>query len=182
MKTWNFKNLKGKKFGRLTVLSMMPKDMWKNGHSLWLCQCDCGKKKQVPSTMLYQGKTKSCGCLNLEKLRGKLGILHPLWKGGKIKNHQGYIMIINSTHPKAATNGGYVKEHILVMEKYIGRYLLPGETIHHKNGIRNDNHIKNLELRLRNHHPTGQSVEHDLIPYWIEMLKTYKPEILKQVD
>lgn len=61
-------------------------------------------------------------------------------------NRQGYKLIY--------TNGKQVKEHRIIMEKYIKRKLLPFpiEIIHHKNGNRLDNRIKNLELISQSEH------------------------------
>lgn len=52
-------DLKGQKFGRLTVLEPAENI---NGRTAWLCQCDCGRKTVVKTYHLRSGHTKSCGC------------------------------------------------------------------------------------------------------------------------
>jgi len=84
--------------------------------------------------------------------------LNPMWKGGKFKDGNGYIKIKMREH-LFANSSGYVTEHRLVMEKKIGRFLKPYEMVHHKNGIRNDNRIENLQLLFRAHYPLGYEVE-----------------------
>lgn len=68
------------------------------------------------------------------------------WKGGRHCNKQtGYVSVYAPDHPHRRSNN-QVFEHRLVMEKYLGRHLDPTEVVHHKNGIKNDNRIENLEL------------------------------------
>lgn len=56
-------DLTGQRFGRLVVIEQY-KSL--NGHTRWLCQCDCGEKTIVHGNSLKSGNTKSCGCISLE--------------------------------------------------------------------------------------------------------------------
>lgn len=74
----------------------------------------------------------------------------PAWRGGIC--HQGpYIQIKSNNHPFKDARG-YVFEHRLVMEKYIGRYLTKNEVIHHIDGNRSNNLLDNLLLLKRGEH------------------------------
>ncbi len=74
------------------------------------------------------------------------GANNPAWKGGRyIEPEKGYVMVRMPSHPRARMNG-YVLEHILVAEKMMGRSLLPGEEVHHKNLKRADNDPENLQV------------------------------------
>jgi hypothetical protein len=80
----------------------------------------------------------------------------PAWRGGKVTTPKGYVQVMAPYHPSIkGTQRRYVLEHRLVMEQALGRFLERGEYVHHKNGIRNDNRIENLEL-WQKHQPPGQ--------------------------
>jgi hypothetical protein len=103
------------------------------------------------------------------------GAGNPNWKEGVTYHKKGYVMRRVADHPRASN--GYVLDHILVMEEKLGRFLLPEENVHHKNGVRSDNHPNNLEL-WRKPQPSGARVS-DLIEWAESLLQQYAPDKLK---
>ena len=153
----------GKRFGRLLVIDTSPKRQ--NGKACWVCRCDCGNEKTISGSTLRQGYSNSCGCLKQESDKTRLkpftylkGSEHPGWKGGRRQTKSGYIQVLSSKHPRSDPYTGYVFEHILAYEQANEIHVPRGWTIHHKNGIRNDNRPENLEL-WRKSHPAGQKLE-----------------------
>jgi len=87
-------------------------------------------------------------CVGLDSYRAlsELNIGDIVLSNGSWIDKDGYVRVggYKGKHPRWTTGGIY--EHILVMEAYLGRYLEPHERVHHKNHIRHDNDINNLQL------------------------------------
>ena len=105
----------------------------------------------------FKKSTKYCSarCYNLSRLREN----HPNWKGGGArKASEGYVrVLIYPEHPfyemgrRHSEFSRDVLEHRLVVAESLGRPLKSEETVHHKNGKKDDNRLENLELRNGNH-------------------------------
>ena len=130
------------------------------GRSIWAACVDCGKERWVE---YVGGKPRNLRCFFCQiHRRGKFD---NRWKGGKFQDEHGYIHIYlepdNFFYPminkRPNLSSGYVPEHRLVMAQKLGRCLQTWEIIHHKNGIKNDNRIENLELSLRGNHSREHS-------------------------
>lgn len=80
----------------------------------------------------------------------RFGQSSPGYKGG-IKEHEGYRLILSRDHPYC-NKDGYVYEHRLIMEAYLGRYLRPDEDVNHIDGDRSNNKIENLEVMSHSEH------------------------------
>jgi hypothetical protein len=79
------------------------------------------------------------------------GNKNPNWKGGRRKHQRGYIEVKNKNHP-FANNQGYVLEHRLVWEQHNNAMLLQWAAVHHKNEVKTDNRIENLEAMMKSSH------------------------------
>ena len=88
---------------------------------------------------------------------------------GRWLSSEGYVFVVTGDGPA-------MKEHRLVIQQAIGRPLRSEETVHHLNGVRDDNRIENLEL-WSSSHPRGQRVV-DKVQWAIEILSLYEPEAL----
>lgn len=115
----------------------------------------CPKCGQPMCPNNKHGLCRSC----LFKEASKLGIWpsgsrHHWYKNGKPKTSEGYIRIKRPNHPFADHNG-YVLEHRWVIEQHLGRILGRKEFVHHLNGIRNDNRLKNLAVVSSSNHSSN---------------------------
>lgn len=162
----------GEVYGSWTLINFSR--MEKNGQ-VWLVSCSCGIKVERNLSQIKAGKTTKCrDCRNLELSEMSIsarGDKSPNWKGGRSITNRGYALLSGYHGHPNANKKGLIQEHTLVMSECIGRSLFPNEEVHHKNGIRDDNRIENLELWTTNQ-PKGQRVE-DKISWSIEFLQSY---------
>jgi hypothetical protein len=96
--------------------------------------------------------TRTMRALGLKSVKGRGSPMEKnyFWNGGRMTDADGYVLLKAPDHPHA-TKAGYVREHRLVMEKKLGRYLLPSEVVHHRlDDDRANNHPDNLQLYSSN--------------------------------
>ena len=92
-------------------------------------------------------RCKACG--SKEGGQKRSGPNHRSWKGGRTRS-KGYILLVVA--PEKRKGHRYRAEHIVVWEKVNGKPLPKGWVVHHRNGVKDDNRIENLEALPRKHH------------------------------
>ena len=139
---------------------------------IWVACEKCGKERWVildnPQSA-KKPKSKLCvDCArsqNIRKICGIRGYENYAWKGGRYKDKNGYVFVWidpnDKYYPMAYKKNSNVMEHRLIVAQNLGRCLHSWEVVHHKNGIRDDNRLENLELVSLDEHMVITKLEED---------------------
>ncbi len=115
-----------------------------NRTRIWHNCIECGTGRSV---VLKGGQPRNLRC---GKCRGLKGSDSPNWRGGRHIDDKGYVNLrISQDDPVyhlIANPRGYILEHRLVMTRYLKRRLKSYEIVHHRNGVKDDNRLENLQL------------------------------------
>jgi hypothetical protein len=93
----------GKEYGRLTVIGEPEKKILKNK---WLCECRCGRRKEVTGNNLVSGRSTSCGTCHKLEPDNRLGMIPSLYDRLSGAARAAIKRCTDKTHPRYDDWGG----------------------------------------------------------------------------
>ena len=161
-----------------------------HGHYLALL-----RRGEWPTRLLSDRKPKECAVEGCDRFSNARGLCHTHLD--RLRNHgdvlaevpirkvegigyinHGYRIVPVPMSLRGLTGGdSSAPEHRLVMAVFLQRPLRADEFVHHRNGVRTDNRIENLEL-WSVMQPKGQRIN-DKVEHAVEMLRRYRPDLLR---
>lgn len=139
----------------------------------------CGKtenRRRNASGKIYRNQKY---CSQECKVANQMARATQRFETGEYRKHikrNGYVWIVVPQLSRTGTRR-FIMEHRYVMAQHLGRELYKEETVHHRDGNRQNNSLDNLELFSSRHGP-GQRVI-DKVAFAIEILHLY-PEFARQ--
>lgn len=114
---------------------------------------ECGTTKHRIITYKYSKYRGIClGCAHRGKRNGR-------FVTGRMFDKDGYVLVSGHQNHPHADKDGCVREHVLVMEKKLGRFLTDDERVHHKDEVKDNNAPDNLELTTDSKHARLHAIE-----------------------
>ena len=137
----------------------------------------CGKSFIKPRSKPAPGKKYTyCSrlCANLSTFKPRIK------ERSRHRGVNGYISCWAPKHPNAYC--GRIREHVLKVEKRLGRYLRKGEVVHHKNYVQSDNRLKNLVVckNSSRHHRLHKKTKFMVMEFIIE--NNLQDDLLKYIS
>jgi hypothetical protein len=154
----------------------------RNPNTVGCCVPDCGARANNRSMCHKHAEQRRRGILDDQGNR-----LREPHRGGSIKVHgptldpHGYVLArVPDGYQGRTRDGCRVLEHRLLLEQSLGRLLEDWEIVHHRNGVRHDNRLENLELmdgraRKGEGHPPGHATTVEEVSTALDRLRTSDP-------
>lgn len=131
-KQLRLKDMIGRQFGKLTVVSQSDDFVTKNGlrYVMWNCTCECGGTAITRGTSLRSGHTVSCGCHRLERLADKVTSKSEVWVSAYLEK-SGVDFGQQQTYPDLMGVGGNLLSYDFVIRNGIDTCLIECQGIQH---------------------------------------------------